>query len=58
MKVAWRNSGDARKVPGAVTATPAKPLVLYVEDDADTFLEEDEEEEGDLDFDVGGGDER
>ena len=28
------------------------------EDDADTFLEEDEEEEGDLDFDVGGGDER
>ena len=28
------------------------------EDDADVFLEEDEEEEGDLDFDVGGGDER
>ena len=28
------------------------------EDDADTFLEEDEEAEGDLDFDVGGGDER
>ena len=27
-------------------------------DDEDTFLEEDEEEEGDLDFDVGGGDER
>jgi uncharacterized protein (TIGR02300 family) len=28
------------------------------EDDADTFLEEDEEAEGDLDFDVGSGDER
>jgi uncharacterized protein (TIGR02300 family) len=28
------------------------------EDDADTFLEEEDEEEGDLDFDVGGGDER
>ena len=28
------------------------------EDDADVFLEEDEEEEGDLDFDVGGSDER
>jgi uncharacterized protein (TIGR02300 family) len=28
------------------------------EDDADVFLEEDEEEEGDLDFDVGSGDER
>ena len=27
-------------------------------DDEDTFLEEDEEEDGDLDFDVGGGDER
>ncbi len=28
------------------------------EDDADVFLEEEDEEEGDLDFDVGGGDER
>jgi uncharacterized protein (TIGR02300 family) len=28
------------------------------EDDADTFLEEEDEAEGDLDFDVGGGDER
>jgi uncharacterized protein (TIGR02300 family) len=28
------------------------------EDDADVFLEEDEEEDGDLDFDVGSGDER
>jgi uncharacterized protein (TIGR02300 family) len=28
------------------------------EDDSDVFLEEDDEEEGDLDFDVGGGDER
>ena len=27
-------------------------------DEEDVFLEEDEEEEGDLDFDVGGGDER
>ncbi|MDR3475383.1 MAG: TIGR02300 family protein [Devosia sp.] len=28
------------------------------EDDADVFLEEEDDEEGDLDFDVGGGDER
>ena len=28
------------------------------EDDSDVFLEEDDEEEEDLDFDVGGGDER
>jgi uncharacterized protein (TIGR02300 family) len=28
------------------------------EDEADVFLEEDEDEEGDLDFDVGGGEER
>ena len=28
------------------------------EDDADVFLEEDEEEDENLDFDVGGGDER
>jgi uncharacterized protein (TIGR02300 family) len=52
-----------------VTTTPdAEPEVISLEDaedvedigedDADTFLEEDEEEEGDLDFDVGGGDER
>ena len=28
------------------------------EDDSDVFLEEEDDEEGDLDFDVGGGDER
>lgn len=28
------------------------------EDDTDVFLEEEDDEEGDLDFDVGGGDER
>lgn len=37
MPVAWRNLNDTRKVRRVVTAAPAKPLVLYVEDDADTF---------------------